>query len=46
MAKYPSLESRQCKVYKSKVELLEAQVLTALVVSVTYGLDENATTVK
>jgi hypothetical protein len=30
MAKYPSLEGRQRKVYKSKAELPEAQVLTGL----------------
>ncbi len=38
MAKYPSLDCRQCKVYMSKVELPEAQVLTELFRSVTYGL--------
>ena len=38
MVKYPSLDVRQCKVYMSKAELPEAQVLTALHTSVTYGL--------
>ena len=38
MVKYPSLEGRQCKVYTSKVELLESQVLTTLFLLVTYGL--------
>ena len=35
MVKYPNLEVRQCKVYMSKAELPEAQVLTVLVLSVT-----------
>ena len=44
MVKYPNLDGRQCKVYTSKVELPEAQVLTVLLLSVAYGL-VNATTV-
>ncbi len=37
MAKYPSLDGRKCKVYMSKAELPETQVLTALHWAVTYG---------
>ena len=43
MAKYPSLDGRQRKVYMSKAELPEAQVLTDLHVSVTYGLPHSGT---
>jgi len=38
MAKYPSLDVHQCKVYMSKVELLESQVLTVSLPPVTHGL--------
>jgi len=38
MAKYPSLEGRQRKVYMSKAELPENQVLTAISWAITHGL--------
>jgi len=38
MAKCPSLDGRQRKMYKSKAVLLEAQVLTDLMLSITHGL--------
>jgi len=40
IAKYPSLDVYQCKVYMSKAELPEAQVLTAPLLTITYGLVE------
>ena len=40
MAKYPSLDGRKRKVYMSKAELPEAQVLTALHVAVTHGFSK------
>ena len=38
MVKYPSLDVHQCKVYMSKAELPEAQVLKALSSPVPHGL--------
>ena len=40
MAKCPSLEGRQRKMYKSKAVLLETQVLTGLRSPITHGLAE------
>jgi hypothetical protein len=41
MAKYSSLDGRKRKVYTSKAELPEAQVLTAIHGAVTYGFPQK-----
>ena len=43
MAKYPSLDGRKRKVYMSKAELPESQVLTVLHLTVTHGLSSCST---
>lgn len=41
MAKYPSLDGRKRKMYMSKAELPESQVLTDLWLSVTHGFSKE-----